>query len=222
MFNLRNILFPTIGLSLISIGSCILPSQAQALINFTNEYDFSTTSAPVPEKGLIVGPGEGISKSAGFGLTKFTSLVYSSLADALAGTQTGAPFIFDSNPQTFGKNEPQGGITFIGEGNDKLFGTLKGTNTVNPSTLTTTVSGDIIINGGEGRFKSASGIGTVLANFSLDFNKPVNTGKALINLSFDAPKSIPENTSLVGISVAALGASLMFKKKHSRTKVEVE
>jgi hypothetical protein len=217
MFNLRNTLLPAIGLSLVSIGTCIVPNQAQALIKFTSEYDFSTTSAPVPEKNLIVGPGEGISKSADFNLTRFTSLVYSSLADALAGTQTGAPFLFDSNPGTFGKNEPQGGITFIGEGNDRLFGSLKGTNTVDPSALITTVSGDITINGGEGRFAGASGVGTVLANFSLDFSKPVNTGKALINLSFDAPKSIPENTSLVGIGFATLGAGFVLKKKSERT-----
>lgn len=212
MFNLHKTLLPLIGLSLATIGTCITPSQAQALIKFTNEYDFSTTSSPVPEKGLIVGPGEGVSKSADFGLTKFTSLVYSSLADALTGTQTGAPFIFDSNPLTFGKNEPQGGITFVGFGNDKLFGTLKGTNTVNPEALTTTVLGDIFITGGEGRFSGASGTGTVLANFTLDFNKPVNTGKALINLSFDTPKSIPENTNSVGIAFAALCAGIMLKK----------
>lgn len=214
MFNWHKTLLPVVGLSLVTIGSCIIPSQAQALIKFSKEYNFSTSSTPILEKNLLVGPGEGVTTGADFSLNLFKSLVYANLTDASLSVQTGVPFVYDSNPQTFGQNEAEMGITFFGEDNDKLFGTLKGTNTVDPATFNTITSGKIGITGGEGRFKGASGSGTVLGNFSLDLTKPVNTGKVLVNLSFDAPKSIPENTNSVGTAFAALCAGVMLKKAY--------
>ncbi|BAZ10794.1 hypothetical protein NIES4071_26180 [Calothrix sp. NIES-4071] len=74
--------------------------------------------------------------------------------------------------------------------------------------------GDIVIKGGAGRFKNASGFGTVVGIVGSDPNIEVNPGSVLVNLSIEAPKSIPENTSLVGISVAILGAGFVLNKKY--------
>ncbi|RUS92543.1 hypothetical protein DSM106972_098760 [Dulcicalothrix desertica PCC 7102] len=209
MFNLRKTLLPVISLSIATIGNCTLSSQAQALIQFNQEYDFFTSASFIVEKNLLVGPAKGVTIGADFSLNLFESLVYANLADTNLAIQTGAPVIFDANPQTFGALEPQGGITFFGEGNDKLFGTHKGVNTINPVTLNVDILGDIVINGGEGRFIGASGSGTIAGKFTLGASQP---GKMLVSLSFDTPKSIPENANSAGIVFAALCAGIMLKK----------
>lgn len=118
MFKRKNLL-PVIGLSLATIGSCIIPSQAQALTKFTSEYDFAGEIILKPEKNLLIGPGKGTSTGADFNLNSFESLVYSDLAEAINAIATGGTFKYDSNPLNVGvSDEPEGGITFFGEGAD--------------------------------------------------------------------------------------------------------
>jgi hypothetical protein len=167
----------------------------------------------VPEKNLLIGPGEGVNKGAPKGLNFFTSLVYSDLAEAVSAIQSNGTFTYDSDSTRYGQNEPEGGITFFGEGDDKIFGSLRGIDIVDSTNLTAKTIGDIVIKGGEGRFKSASGFGTVVGIVGSDPNIEVNPGRVLVNLSFGTPKSIPENTSYFGVSVAVLGAGFVLNRK---------
>lgn len=80
-------------------GNCFLPSQAQALIQFNQEYNFFTSASFIVEKNLLVDPARGVTTGADFSLNLFESLVYANLADTNLAIQTGAEVIFDSNPQ---------------------------------------------------------------------------------------------------------------------------
>lgn len=212
MLNLRK--KATIGLSLASIAGAFLPIQAQALIKFTSEYDFFGRIVLVPEKNLLIGPGEAVTKGAPFGLNSFTSLVYSDLTEAVNAIGTNGTFRYYSDSATLGLNEPSGGITFFGEGDDKIFGSLNGIDIVDSANLTAETIGDIVIKGGAGRFENATGFGTVVGIVGSDPSIEINPGRLVVNLSIEAPKSIPENTSLVGISVAIVGAGFVLKKKY--------
>lgn len=214
MFKCKTLL-PVIGLSLATIGSFIMPDQAQALIQFTNEYDFAGTIVLVPEKNLLIGPGKGTSTGADFNLNFFESLVYSDLSEAINAIATGGTFRYDSNPLNVGvSDEPSGGITFFGEGADKIFGSLVGIDIVDPVNLTAHTIADIVIKGGGGRFKNATGAGTIVGIVGSDPNVAINPGRLTVNLSFDVPKSIPENTNSVGIAFAALCAGVILKKAY--------
>lgn len=211
----RKTLLPVIGVSLATIGSCIIPGQAQALVNLKSEYDFAGEIILKPEKNLLIGPGKGTSTGADFNLNSFESLVYSDLAEAVNAIATNGTFRYDSNPQTFGvSDEPIGGITFFGEGADKIFGSLVGIDIVDSANLTAKTIADIVIKGGAGRFKNVVGTGTIVGIVGSDPNVAINPGRLTVNLSFDVPKSIPENTNSVGIAFAALCAGVMLKKAY--------
>lgn len=215
MFNLHKTLLPVIGLSLATIGSCIIPGQAQALIKFSSEYDFKGEIILVPEKNLLIGPGKATSTNADFNLNSFESLVYSDLSEAVNAIQTGGTFRYDSNPVNVGvSDKPEGGITFFGEGTDQIFGSLVGIDIVDPVNLTAKTIADIVIKGGAGRFRNVTGAGTIVGIVGSDPNVAINPGKLMVNLSFDVPKSIPENTNSVDIAFAALCAGVMLKKAY--------
>ncbi|OKH53874.1 hypothetical protein NIES2101_08940 [Calothrix sp. HK-06] len=209
------ILLPIIGLSLATVGTCITSSQAQALIKFTNDYDFAGGIVLVPEKNLLIGPGEGTSTGADFNLNSFESLVYSNLSEAVNAIATGSTFRYDSNPLNVGvSDEPNGGITFFGEGSDKIFGSLVGIDIVDPVNLTAKTIANIFIKGGAGRFQNVTGTGTVVGIVGSDPNAATNPGRLTVNLSFDVPKSIPENNNSLGIAFATLCTGAMLKKAY--------
>ena len=118
--------------------------------------------------------------------------------------------VFNPDASTFGlKDLPQGGLTLLGEGNDKLFGNIIGTAKLDFQSLTGTGSGTVNITGGEGRFAGATGTFSFLENdiLNADPTAPFKN-QAILSGSFTTSKTISEpgnTTAVIGIGIMGVG-----------------
>lgn len=221
MLTLRSGILPLLTVSLLGLGMNIPKAQAQTVFNLNSDYDYLTSVTTFPEINLTRGVGDGSSDNAQFGLSKFNNVIYSRFSDVLSSLETGKPFNFDSDPTVLGLVASPGNITFFGEGNDKLVGTLNGTNTFNKNAkdLTTSTLANFTITGGEGKFTGAKGTGKFVGSFSSDPSVAVNKGKVSLSATFVTPQSIPESMNALPIAFCVLGASFLLKKSVSSLKI---
>jgi hypothetical protein len=207
----RSVYLPVLGISLLSLGTSAVPVMAQSTVNIKTDYDFST-SVTFLENNLAQGIGEGVTNNAPFGLNRFNNTIFSRSSELLSSLQTGREFAVNSDPQALGLSGKAGGVTFFGEKNDKLFGTLNGVNTINPQTSVISLLVNINITGGEGRFNNATGTGAFSGTVALDPTQPVSRGILGLNLSVTTPKSVPESNNISALVAAALSVGFFIKK----------
>jgi hypothetical protein len=195
--------------TLIGLGSTVTKAIAQTTYPFQATYNSEittkTTAIPLVLDTTVIGQ----TPDAPYGLSNLIIRNYSQV-DPNTGVAT-----YNSDPATFGlQNVPFGTLTLFGQGNDKLFGSNRGSASLESG------SGTISITGGEGRFSGATG---TLDLFQTITSNPDPTGltapiisPATISGSFFVPQAVPEpktDAMLVGISV--IGAGLVLRR-HRR------
>ncbi|OKH32803.1 hypothetical protein NIES2101_40410 [Calothrix sp. HK-06] len=200
----------SVALTLVGFG---LGAEARAQTTYQFEpttYDSAITTTLLQQNptAIILDTNvTGQSGNAPYGLTNLTIKNYSSVNPA-----TGV-VAYNSDPATFGlQNLPLGTVSLFGSGNDKLFGTNRGTVSLESG------SGTITITGGEGRFSGATGS---LNLFQTITSNPDPTGltapiisPATISGSFQISQTVPEpKTDAALVCVLALGASFLRGKR---------
>ena len=198
-----------VALTLVGFGSSVTKASAQTTYPFQATYNSEITTKETNIPLVLDTTVIGESPDAPYGLTNLIIRNYSQV-DPNTGVAT-----YNSDPATFGlQNVPFGTLTLSGQGNDKLFGTNKGTASLESG------SGTISITGGEGRFRGATG---TLDLFQTITSNPDPTGltapiisPATISGSFLVSQAVPEpktDAMLVGIGV--IGAGLVLRR-HRR------
>jgi hypothetical protein len=125
----------------------------------------------------------------------------------------------EPDPATFGLEDlPLGNITIFGQGEDKLFGTTRGTATLDFQNFVGTVSNTISITGGSGTFDGA--IGTLILSENLTLNPdptaPVR-GLPLISGSFQTFQTVPEPRNNAAIfSIGSIGVGFLLRRYRLR------
>ncbi|MGI2908063.1 PEP-CTERM sorting domain-containing protein [Tolypothrix sp. VBCCA 56010] len=201
-----------VTLTLVGFGSSVTKAIAQTTYPFQATYNAEITTKETDIPLVLDTTVRGETSDAPYGLTNLIIRNYSQV-DPNTGVAT-----YNSDPATFGlQNVPFGTLTLSGQGNDKLFGTNRGTASLLSG------SGTISITGGEGRFRGATGS---LDLFQTITSNPDPTGLTapIISLgtisgSFFVPKTVPEPKTvpmLVGIGV--IGAGLVLKR-HRRASI---
>ena len=187
-------------------------AAAQTIYPFDATYTGENTLVPITpniSKVTITGA----STDAPYGLTKFVNTNY-----GLINPSTGE-VAFNPDAATFGlKDLPQGSLTFLGTGNDKLFGNIIGNAKLDFQNLNGTATGNFNITGGEGRFAGATGTFSFLENDTLnaDPTAPFKS-QAVLSGSFTTPKTIPEpenTTALVGMGI--IGVALLVSRSKNK------
>ena len=198
-----------VALTLVGFGSSVTKASAQTTYPFQATYNSEITTKETNIPLVLDTTVIGESPDAPYGLTNLIIRNYSQV-DPNTGVAT-----YNSDPATFAlQNVPFGTLTLSGQGNDKLFGTNKGTASLESG------SGTISITGGEGRFRGATG---TLDLFQTITSNPDPTGltapiisPATISGSFLVSQAVPEpktDAMLVGIGVIAAGLVL---RRHRR------
>jgi len=214
MFRLLVVYIAPIAVALLGLGLQTRPAAAQTIYPFNAKYSGENTLVPITQnisKVTITGT----STDAPYGLTKFINTNYG-LIDPSAGT-----IAFNPDAATFGlKDLPQGGLTFLGAGNDKLFGNIIGNAKLDFQNLNGTATGNFNITGGEGRFTGATGTFSFLENDTLnaDPTAPFKS-QAVLSGSFTTPKTIPEpgnTTALIGMGIIGVGLLLSRSQYKNR------
>lgn len=136
MFRLLAAYLAPFAITLLGFGLQPKSAAAQTIYPFNATYTSESTLVPITEnvsKVTIVAP----STDAPYGLTKFVNTNY-----GLINPSTGE-VVFNPDASTFGlKDLPQGGLTLLGAGNDKLFGSIIGTAKLDFQSLTGTLLWD--------------------------------------------------------------------------------
>jgi hypothetical protein len=196
----------SVAVALLGFGLGNAKAASQTQYPFEAIYNSETILEPITANTLkITNIGE--SANAPYGLTRLVNISYGNL-----NSNTGVITI-DPDPATFGlENFGLGNITIFGQGEDKLFGTTRGTAALDFQNLVGTVSDTISITGGNGRFSGA--IGTLILSENLTLNPdptaPVR-GRPLISGSFQTFQTVPEPrniAALVGMGVIGVGLAL--------------
>lgn len=205
---LKNIwLIPTITLLGFGVGNQDAIAQTTYPFNTTYNAEISNTPLNQTDTEVISQTSvTGESANAPYGLTNLTINNYSSV-DFATGVAR-----YDSDPAVFGlENLPLGTLSLSGEGSDKLFGTNRGTASLESGT------GTITITGGEGRFVGATG--TLDLSQTITSN-PDPTGvsapiisSATISGSFQTVPEPSTNATLIGIGM--IGAGFLLRRRTS-------
>jgi hypothetical protein len=154
-------------------------------------------------------------KNANLGLKKIDFLGYARISEAIPAITDGTSYTFNSDPKFFGINAPPGNLTLSGKGKDKLIGSFSGFDVFDKANSTAFTSAKLTIVGGEGKFKNASGFGTVSGTIKTNAETLINVGTYAIDISFDVPKSVPESTSIGGMLLGISGAFFLKKKLYA-------
>lgn len=197
--------------TLLGFGAGSHEAKAQTTYPFEATYNAQISNTPLNQTNTEVisqTSVTGESANAPYGLTNLTINNYSSVNFA-TGVAT-----YDSDPAAFGlENLPLGTLTLSGQGSDKLFGTNRGTASLEAST------GTITITGGEGRFVGATG--------TLDISQTItsNPDPTGVNAPIISPgtisgsfQTVPEpstNATLIGISMIGVGFLLRHRTSGS-------
>ena len=121
MFRLKAAYLTPFAVTLLLFGLQTKSAAAQTIYPFNATYTSENTLVPIAgnvSKLTIIAS----STDAPYGLTKFVNTNY-----GLINPSTGE-VVFNPDASTFGlKDLPQGGLTLLRAGNDKLFGNIIGT-----------------------------------------------------------------------------------------------
>ncbi len=197
-----------VAATLLSFGLGDAKASAQTQYPFETIYNSETTLEPIAANIFRI-TNIGDSVDAPYGLTRLVNISYGDL-----NSNTGAIAI-DPDPATFGlENLTLGNITIFGQGEDKLFGTTRGTAALDFQNLVGTVSNTISITGGSGRFSGA--IGTLILSENLTLNPdptaPVK-GLPLIEGSFQTFQTVPEPRNIAAhFSIGVIGVGFLLRR----------
>jgi len=201
-----------------AIGSFALDTtrvMAQTIYPFEATYNSENTLVPITNnvsKVTIIAS----STDAPYGLTSFFNTNYG-LIDSAKGTIT-----FKANPADFGlETLPIGGVTFVGTGSDRLFGTIDGKAQLDFKNLVGTATGTFNITGGSGKFNGATGIFSFIEKDLLnpDPTAPFKS-QAVLSGSFQTPQMVTEpanTTALIGMGI--FGVSLLRRQRKQKVAV---
>ncbi|MBW4608693.1 MAG: hypothetical protein KME22_16180 [Hassallia sp. WJT32-NPBG1] len=210
MFHSHVVWITSVAVAILSLGLGNAKAKAQTQYPFEAIYNSETILEPITANILkITNIGE--SANAPYGLTRLVNISYGNL-----NSNTGVITI-DPDPTTFGlENFGLGNITIFGQGEDRLFGTTRGTATLDFQNLVGTVSNTINITGGNGRFSGA--IGTLILSENLTLNPdptaPVR-GRPLIKGSFQTFQTVPEPRNIAAIfSIGAIGVGFLLRQRQ--------
>ncbi len=134
----------------------------------------------------------------------------------LIDPDTGA-ITFSPDPANFGlEGLPPGGVTFFGQGSDKLFGTINGTALLDFQNLVGTATGTFTITGGSGNFSGATGTFIFFENdiLSPDPTAPIKS-RAVLSGSFQAVPEPRPSATVIGIGALGVGF-LLHSRRNSR------
>ena len=209
MVPLQAIWFGTFAATILSFISSNTAATAQIIYPFDATYNSENTLTPIIDNiSKVTITAE--STDAPYGLTKFVNTNYGKI-DPSTGTIT-----FSPDAAEFGlENLPSGGVTFFGNGSDRLFGNITGTAALDFQNLVGTATGVFNITDGSGRFTGATGTFAFLENDTLnpDPTAPFKS-QAFLRGSFLTPRQVPESSnskSLLGFSVVAV--SLLIRRR---------
>lgn len=203
MVRLLAVWLAPVAAALLSFGLGDAKARAQTQYPFETVYNAETILEPITANILkITSIGE--SANAPYGLTRLVNVSYGNL-----NSNTGVITI-DPDPATFGLgNLTLGSTTVFGQGEDKLFGTTRGTAALDFQNLVGTVSDTISITAGAGRFSGAIGTLTLTEDLTLNPDPTALVrGRPLIKGSFQTLQTVPEprnTTTLVGLGVIGVG-----------------
>lgn len=208
-----------VALTAVSFVTGASKATAQITYPFEATYDAAINSTLLEQtnEGIIVRTDvESQSANAPYGLTNLDISSYTRI-----NTTTGA-VTFNSDPVAVGlKGQPFGTLSFFGEGEDKLYGTIEGTASLAQGTGT---GGTITITAGEGRFDGATG-SLNLTQVITSSPDPTGISEPILTLntvqgSFQA---VPEPGSVLGtLTVGIGGAALLLKRKMNTNKVAIK
>jgi len=206
MIRFHAVWFAPVVATLLSFALGTKSALAQTQYLFETIQNYETTFVPITANiSKVTNIGESI--DAPYGLTNLINTNYS-LIDSNSGAVT-----FNSDPATFGlEGLPFGSVSFFGQGNEKLFGTISGTAALDFQNLVGTASGTITITGGSGRFSGATGKLSFLENDILSPDPTASIkSRAVVSGSFQTFQSVPEprnTTTLVVMGVIGFGLLL--------------
>lgn len=196
------------------------PGATKAIAQTTYPFEPTLYDAEITNTLLEQAPTEvilntsvtGESANAPYGLTNVAIENYSKV-DLGTGVAT-----YNSDPATFGlEGLPFGTFTLFGNGDDKLFGTNRGTASPEMG------SGTITITGGEGRFSGATGTFDLFQTIT---SNPDPTGltapiisPATISGSFQVVPEPRPNATVLGISVIGVGFLLHSRRNSGKRAV---
>jgi hypothetical protein len=163
----------------------------------------------------LTGTAVGSSKNANLGLNKINFLGYTTISQAIPAIANGTSYTFNSDPKFFGINAPLGNLTLSRKGKDKLIGSFSGFDVFDKANSTAFTSAKLTVTGGEGKFKNASGFGTVSGTIKTNAETLINVGTYAIDINIDVPKSVPESSNVGGILMGISGAFLLNKKLYA-------
>lgn len=206
-------LTPLVGISL--LGVSLSPVQALESFNLKGDYDFVDTLTLFPEQDYLIGAAQGSSQNATLGLNQIEFLGYARLSEVFPALTNSTSYTFNSDPKFYGIDAQPGKFIFSGQEENKLFGTFVGLDQVNAQASTAFTTAQLTIVGGEGKFKNASGIGTLFGTINVNTSTLINTGKYSVDVNFTVPKSIPNSTNISGLLVVALTSFFVKKKVRS-------
>lgn len=203
-----------ITLTIVSFGAGASKATAQITYPFEVTYDAAVNSTLLEqtnEEVIVRTDVEGQNANAPYGLTSFDILSYTRI-----NPTTGA-VTFNSDPAAVGlEGQPFGTLSFFGEGEDKLYGTIEGSASLAKGTGT---GGTITITAGEGRFDGATG-SLNLSQVITSSPDPTGISEPILTLntvqgSFQA---VPEPGSVVGTLAVGIGAAGLLMKRRINTK----
>ena len=208
-----------VALTIFSFGTGAAKANAQITYPFAATYDavISNTLLEQTPEGIIVrSDAEGSSANAPYGLINIDNLIYTRVNPA-----TGAA-TFNSDPAAVGlEGQPFGTVSFFGEGEDKLYGTIEGIASLGPGTGN---GGTITITDGEGRFDGATGSFNISQVIT---SSPDPTGISqpilALNTAQGSFQAVPEPSAVMGtLAVGIGGASLLMKRRMSTKKAVIK
>ncbi|MFN6530566.1 hypothetical protein [Nostoc sp. ChiSLP03a] len=163
MIRFEVVWFAPLAAALLSFGLGAKKVMAQIEYPFSAIYNSETTLEPIAANIFKI-TNRGESVNAPYELTRLVNISYGNL-----NINTGVITI-DPDPATFGLEDlPFGSITIFVQGEDRLFGTTRGTATLDFQNFVGTVSNTISITGGSGTFGGA--IGTLILSENLTLNQ---------------------------------------------------
>ena len=204
----------SVTVTLLGFGLGDARGMAQARYPFETVQEYETSFIPITGNISQV-TNIGVSVDKPYGLTNLENTNYGEF-----DPDTGV-IIFNSDPAKFGlEGLPVGSVTFFGQGEDNLFGTISGTAMLDFQNLVGTASGAIAITGGSGRFSGATGILTFFENSTLspDPIAPLRT-QAEVSGSFDvlAVEPVPEPKAPIAlVSMGLIGIGMLLRKHRKR------
>lgn len=210
MIRLQAIWFGTVAATMLGFISSNTTVTAQTIYPFDATYNSENTLRPIIDNiSKVTITAE--STDAPYGLTKFVNTNYGKI-DPSTGTIT-----FSPDAAEFGlENLPSGGVTFFGNGSDRLEGNITGTAELDFQNLVGTANGAFNITGGSGRFTGATGTFAFFENDTLNPEDPTAPFKsqAFLRGSFLTPRQVSESSnskSLLGFSVVSV--SLLIRRR---------